>query len=126
MKFKLAAHILLTAVALLAPVAAVAQALPADINEPLIKLDSGGHTALVRALIFTQDGKTLFSAGDDKTIRVWNWRERRTDRLIHVPASEGHFGRIYALALSKDEKWLVVASDPRPVPSRGWWESVVA
>ena len=65
---------------LLTPAVALAQALRADLNDPLVKLDAGGHTALVRALAFTGDGKTLFSAGDDKTIRVWNWREARSTR----------------------------------------------
>jgi WD40 repeat protein len=34
-----------------------------------------GYTKPVRALMFSTDGKTLFSAGDDDTVRVWRiWR----------------------------------------------------
>ncbi|KAF7974879.1 hypothetical protein HWV62_11143 [Athelia sp. TMB] len=31
-----------------------------------------GHTATVKALAFSQDGKFLASGGDDRTLRVWN------------------------------------------------------
>jgi WD40 repeat protein/predicted DNA-binding protein YlxM (UPF0122 family) len=34
-----------------------------------------GHTAIVGTLVFSPDGKTLVSAGQDGTILVWNWEE---------------------------------------------------
>ena len=83
-------------------------------REPMLMIDSGGHTALVRSLVFTKDGGRIVSAADDKTIRVWDWRSGKTERQIFVPAAEGEFGKVYALALSPDEKRLAVASEARP------------
>lgn len=83
-------------------------------REPMLMIDSGGHTALVRAILFTKDGSRIVSGADDKTIRVWDWRSGKTERQIFVPAADGEFGKVYALALSPDEKRLAVASEARP------------
>ena len=37
---------------------------------PYLELDTKGHMALIRSLVFTRDGSELISASDDKTIRV--------------------------------------------------------
>ena len=34
-----------------------------------------GHTATIEALVFSSDGKTLVSTGQDGTILVWDWEE---------------------------------------------------
>ncbi len=95
--------------------AAYGQAIRANPADPYLMLDSGGHASTVRALAFSKDGRTLYSGGDDKVVRVWDWVKGTTQRVIRVPAGEDHFGRIYALALSPDEKWLAVAADNRPI-----------
>ena len=35
----------------------------------------GGHTVTVKSLIFSPDGKTLVSTGEDGTILIWDWDE---------------------------------------------------
>ena len=42
-------------------------------EDKLITLE--GHTAPVQTLVFSQDGKTLVSTGQDGTILVWDWEE---------------------------------------------------
>src|SRR5262245_52228390 len=39
---------------------------------PQLVLEAGGHQALIRALLFTANGRELVSVSDDKTIRVWS------------------------------------------------------
>ncbi len=84
----------------------LARAAPKD--APILQLDTGGHMGLIRNLAFTPDGKYIVSAGHDKVIRVWDWRAGRTVRTIRGQSGPGDEGKIYAMALSPDQRWLAV------------------
>src|SRR5712692_8278629 len=73
---------------------------------PLLMLDTGGHMGIIKGLTFTPDGKEIVSAGDDKVIRVWDWQAGKTVRTIRGQAEPGDEGKIYAMALSPDRRWL--------------------
>lgn len=90
---------LLCLCALLLPAAARA-------DEPLLQIDSGGHMATIRNVLFTPDGRYLISASDDKTIRVWDWRAGKTVRVLRGQVGPGSEGKIFAMALSPDGRWL--------------------
>jgi WD40 repeat protein/uncharacterized caspase-like protein len=77
-------------------------------EKPILMLDTGGHQAVIRGITFTPDGKYLVSAGDDKVIRVWDWRAGKTVRTIRGQVGPGPEGKIYAMALSPDDRWLAV------------------
>ena len=63
----------LTIVAAWATIAAVeAQVPPPSDKEPVLRLEAGGPTSFVTSLAFGADGKTLYAAGFDKVVRVWN------------------------------------------------------
>ena len=71
-------------------------------NTPSLSLETGGHTAVVKQLLFTPDGRTLISVGGDKIIRLW---EAETGHLLDSLRGEigpGPEGMIYAAALSPD------------------------
>jgi len=72
--------------------------------EAILRLDPGGHTAIVKKLLITPDGK-LVTASDDKTIRIWNPKTGREERKILGQLGPGH-GKIFAIALSPDGKLL--------------------
>jgi WD40 repeat protein len=94
-----------TRVTLLAP-----QAPPPPVvtGDPILMLDTGGHMAPIKGLAFTRDGNQIVSAGDDKVIRVWDWRAGKTARIIRGSVGAGALGHIYAIALSPDQRWLAV------------------
>ena len=80
-----------------------AQADLRDITQPIPVVNSGGHTAPVRSLIFaSRDGSQLLSAGMDKIINVWNLNEAPPGlaRTIRPRIWRGYAGAIYAMALS--------------------------
>jgi WD40 repeat protein len=83
-----------------------ARAEPKDM--PILQLDTGGHMALIRSIAFTPDGKFIVSAGNDKVIRVWDWRAGKTVRTIRGQSGPGFDGKIFATALSPDGRWLAV------------------
>jgi esterase/lipase superfamily enzyme/WD40 repeat protein len=88
-------------------------------DRPPLMLDTGGHMAGVKGLSFTPDGKQLVSAGDDKVIRVWDWRSGKTVRTIRGQVGPGDDGKIYAMALSPDGRWLAVGGLLPPSPDYG-------
>lgn len=73
---------------------------------PRLMLNSGGHMSVINDVVFTADGKQLVSASDDKTIRVWDLATGKTARMILGEAEPGSPGKVFAMALSPDGKWL--------------------
>ncbi|MGW3767105.1 WD40 repeat domain-containing serine/threonine protein kinase [Actinomadura verrucosospora] len=65
-----------------------------------------GHTASVRDLIFTPDGRTLASASDDATVRLWNVADGKQRR-----APLDHPDGVNALAMSHGGSTLYTAGD---------------
>jgi WD40 repeat protein len=78
-----------------------AQTLPHDFLKPRLVLNGQGHTASLRAMTFSPDGKYLLSGGLDKVVHVWEFRAGRP-RLAQTirPPINRKGGWIYALALS--------------------------
>jgi WD40 repeat protein len=87
------------------PAAAVAQGGP---EKPFLVLDAGGHTAMVRQVLFTPDGKELITVSDDKTVRFWDVASGEPLRTLRPPIGHGVSGMLGAAALSPDGKTLAV------------------
>jgi WD40 repeat protein len=75
-------------------------------KEAILKLNTGGHTALIRDILVTKSGD-LISASDDKTISVWGSKTGKERRKILGKIGAGS-GEIYAIALSPNEEFLAV------------------
>lgn len=69
-----------------------------------------GHTSFVNAVVFSPDGRTLISAGADKTIKVWDLSDGRVIRDL-----SGHTSFVNALAVSPDGQTLVSASADKTI-----------
>jgi len=79
-----------------------------EITQPIPVVNSGGHSAPVRALIFNADGSTILSGGMDKVVNVWKLGDPRPRHVqtIRPRIWRGYAGSIYAMALAP-------AADPR-------------
>jgi WD40 repeat protein len=73
------------------------------LTQPIPIVNTGGHSAPVRGLIFVPpDGGFLLSAGQDKIVNVWDLRvvHPAVVRTIRPRIWRGYAGAIYASALS--------------------------
>ena len=78
-------------------------------EDPRLVIESGGHLSTIRFVAFTRDGKYLVSAGQDKVVRVWDVNTGQVVRVLRGQIGEGHVGKLYAAALSPDNRYLAVA-----------------
>jgi WD40 repeat protein/serine/threonine protein kinase len=60
-----------------------------------------GHDGSVRGLAFSPDGSWLATSGNDKTVRIWDARTGRQERVL-----QGHGWAVAAVSFSPDGRWL--------------------
>src|SRR5208283_1594719 len=79
---------------------ALAQDEVRNYRKPILTVETGGHHARVRSLLW-QDNFTLLSGGEDKVVKVWDFHEEpRLARSIRPMIWRGPAGIIYAMAVS--------------------------
>jgi WD40 repeat protein len=64
------------------------------------------HTARIGGIGVDAACRLLATASTDKTVRLWSLPDGRLERTIRLPIGEGDGGKIYAVALSSDGRWL--------------------
>jgi WD40 repeat protein len=84
-------------------------------KEPILRIEAGQHTAIIRQVAVDGAGRFLVTASVDKTVRVWaipspqpspsqgrGSESQRLLRVIRPPLGGGDEGKLYAVALSPD------------------------
>ncbi len=84
-----------------------------DSPEPILRIETGGHSSFVTSLAWHPNGRELCSAGMDKIVRVWKLTEEgkfvgKPDESIRVPIGPGPRGQIDSIAFSSDGRWLAI------------------
>jgi WD40 repeat protein len=77
--------------------------------KPVLVLDTGGHTGVIRRVLITPDGKQVLSVSVDKTVRIWDAATGQLVRVLRPPIGKGPAGELRAGALSPDGAILAVA-----------------
>ena len=102
-------------------------------SQPWLQFSVPGHTSAVRVLGFAPDGKRLYSAGEDKTLRIWN---REILSWEHAPeslatsddgestATQGHTAP-EELGITWDSGWTEMRAIRWPV-GRSYWGNIYA
>jgi len=71
-------------------------------REPILRIETGMHTAVIKRIGVDAANRYLVTASDDKTVRVWELPTGRLLRVIRVPLGAGNEGKLFAVALSPD------------------------
>ena len=84
-----------------------------DAPEPILRIETGGHSSFVTSLAWHPNGRELWSAGLDKIVRVWRLTDEgifvgKPEESIRVPIGPGPRGQIDSIAFSSDGRWLAI------------------
>ena len=75
-------------------------------QRPILRIETGMHTAPIWRVGVDAACTRLATPSDDKTVRIWSLPDGRLERTIRLPIGVGDGGKIYAAALSPDGRWL--------------------
>ncbi len=78
-------------------------------TDPILRVDAGMHTAVIRRISTDKDNRLLATASTDKTAKLWELSTGKLLRTLRVPIAAGHEGKVNAVALSPDGKTIAVA-----------------
>ena len=78
-------------------------------QQPFLRVEIGMHTAPpISAIGVDAACRTLATAAQDKTVRLWSLPGGKLQRVVRWPIGEGDAGKVFAMALSPDGRWLAI------------------
>lgn len=76
---------------------------------PILRIETGMHTATGRRISTDANGKYLLTCSDDKTSRLWDAATGTLIKTFRIPIGSTNEGMIYACSLSPDSKFAAIA-----------------
>ena len=78
------------------------------IKEPILRIETGMHTAAINHIATDASNRYLATGSYDKTVRIWELSTGKLIRTLRPPIGDGEEGKIYAVAISPDGKTVAV------------------
>jgi hypothetical protein len=79
---------------------------PVRADDAILRIDAGTHTATIKRIGVSADGRLLATGSKDKTVRLWALPEGKLLRTLRPPIGDGGEGKIYAVALDPAGRWV--------------------
>ncbi len=73
-----------------------------------LRIETGAHTAPIRALSLDAAGRYALTAAEDKSARIWDTANSRLLQVLRPPSGKDSEGKLYAGALSPDGNFVAV------------------
>lgn len=74
---------------------------------PLLRIETGRHTSIIRRIDTDRAGRWLVTASEDKTARVWELPSGRLTQILRPPIADGPEGELKSIAISPDGELIV-------------------
>ncbi len=71
-------------------------------QEPLLRIEAGGHIGAIARMALSADGRLLATAGFDKTVRLWSLPDGEARGVLRPPIGAREEGELYAVAVTPD------------------------
>ena len=81
---------------------------------PLLRLETGMHTAMIRRIATDAAGRWAVTASDDKTARIWDVASGEPVGVLRVLQDGGNEGELRAVAMSPDGTQIAVGGWSEP------------
>ena len=78
-------------------------------GEPILRIETGMHTALIKRIAVDGLGRYLATASDDKTCRIWDIKTGEELRVLRPPIGSDYEGRLYSVAMTPDGRYVFCA-----------------
>lgn len=79
-----------------------ADAAPAPSRDPVLRIETGGHLAMLTRISVDAAGRYIVTASEDKTARIWDGQTGQALGVLRPPIGNESVGAIYAAAISPD------------------------
>jgi WD40 repeat protein len=77
-------------------------------QDPVLRIETGMHVAPVKRIGVDAQCRLAATASDDKTVRLWSLPDGKPLRILRPPIGAGDFGKVYAVAMSPDGRFVAV------------------
>jgi WD40 repeat protein len=87
---------------------------------PILRTETGMHSAPIRRIGADDECKLLATGSDDKTVRLWLMPEGKPLRTQRLPIGPGNAGAVYAVAVSLDGQWVAAGGTDAAYKTKGY------
>ncbi|MFA7268138.1 MAG: caspase family protein [Sterolibacterium sp.] len=78
-------------------------------SSPILRVETGRHTAAIQRIASDGQGRWLATASEDKTLRVWQMQSGKLLQTLRPPIDAGDEGKLYSVAMSPDGTYIAAA-----------------